>query len=247
MAEIIEKKRIQIGPYAIDVHGTFDLGKRPLLFIHGIGVSGRYFIPLAQELAAHFDVYVLDLPGYGKTPRPDHALTIEELADIVGRFVEISGVVDPVLIGQSMGCQVAVKAAVSHQPLYSNLILFGPTVNRNERTLPWQVWRLLQDGFSEPLAMNRIMIEDYLRMGLLRYLKTTRSMLAYKIEDDIGQCDVPITIIRGAQDRISPHAWVTYLGKICQRGTVHEILDGPHNIHFTDAKKAAKICQDFLN
>lgn len=36
----------------------------PLVLVHGLGVSGSYFVPAAQQLATEFDVYVPDLPGF---------------------------------------------------------------------------------------------------------------------------------------------------------------------------------------
>ncbi len=35
------------------------------VLVHGIGVSSRYFHPVAAFLAEHGTVYAIDLPGYG--------------------------------------------------------------------------------------------------------------------------------------------------------------------------------------
>ncbi|MHA6513858.1 alpha/beta fold hydrolase [Tessaracoccus sp. Z1128] len=40
------------------------------VLIHGIGVSARSYGPTAVELANHGDVHLIDLAGYGRSPRP---------------------------------------------------------------------------------------------------------------------------------------------------------------------------------
>jgi pimeloyl-ACP methyl ester carboxylesterase len=42
----------------------------PLVLVHGLGVSGSYFVPAAERLATDFDVYVPDLPGHGLSHTP---------------------------------------------------------------------------------------------------------------------------------------------------------------------------------
>ena len=58
----------------------------PVVLVHGLGVSGRYMVPTAVRLARHLPTYVPDLPGFGKSARPPHALGIpfRGLARILG-------------------------------------------------------------------------------------------------------------------------------------------------------------------
>lgn len=83
------KERVKIDKFYIDVRRSLEAKGRPtIVLLHGIGVSGTYFLPFAEVLARHFDVRVLDLPGYGDTPRPDHALAPAELANIVAEYLQ---------------------------------------------------------------------------------------------------------------------------------------------------------------
>ncbi len=38
----------------------------PIVLVHGLGVSSLYFGPIARTLAADFDVYLPDVPGFGE-------------------------------------------------------------------------------------------------------------------------------------------------------------------------------------
>ena len=37
----------------------------PIVLVHGLVVSGRYMVPLLDELASSHTVYAPDLPGFG--------------------------------------------------------------------------------------------------------------------------------------------------------------------------------------
>lgn len=45
-------------------------GAPPLVLVHGFPTSSVDFVPLSQELAADFDIHVLDFPGYGLSDKP---------------------------------------------------------------------------------------------------------------------------------------------------------------------------------
>lgn len=84
------------------------------VLVHGIGVSARSYGPTAVELAQHGDVHLIDLAGYGRSPRPDRDLTIEDHAGLVARYLEDKQLDHPVVVGHSMGTQVVAELAADH-------------------------------------------------------------------------------------------------------------------------------------
>jgi pimeloyl-ACP methyl ester carboxylesterase len=90
---------------------TSGSGPETYVLIHGIGVSSRYFRPLAAELARTATVHTIDLPGHGVVPKPKHALSVPQYAEAVWAALAERGVGQPVLVGHSMGAQIAVEMA----------------------------------------------------------------------------------------------------------------------------------------
>jgi pimeloyl-ACP methyl ester carboxylesterase len=241
---LLPKERVRIGDYYVDVRRSLEGSGRPVIvLLHGIGVSGTYFLPFAEILAELYDVRLLDMPGYGKTPRPDHALSPAELADVVADYLADT---PAAIVGQSMGCQTAVHLAIHHPELCKKLILIGPTVNKWERNLFMQGLRLLQDTFREPVKLNFIIFSDYLRMGVVRYLQTSKYMIEDYLDERVRGITVPTLVIRGAKDTIAPHRWVTYLTGRMKMATVAEITDAPHVVQFVKPKELFVVCQSFL-
>lgn len=247
VSSLSSKERVKIGKFYIDVRRSLEAEDRPIVvLLHGIGVSGAYFLPFAEVLARHFDVRVLDLPGYGETPRPDHALSPTELADVAAKYLEKVEVRSATIVGQSMGCQTAARLALHHPSLCKRLILIGPTVNKWERNHFMQGMRLLQDTFREPLTVNRIVFSDYVRMGFFRYLKTSKYMLEDRIEEYIPSVAVPTLIVRGSKDMIAPRRWVVYLAGRMNNATTIEIKGAPHVVQYIKPKELFEACENFL-
>ncbi|MCX6020749.1 MAG: alpha/beta fold hydrolase [Chloroflexi bacterium] len=95
----------------VDGHRIFALRRRrecsassehpPLILVHGLGVSGKYMIPTAAALAARYDVYVPDLPGFGKSSKPRSTLDVREHANVLAAWMSAIGCERAVLIGNS--------------------------------------------------------------------------------------------------------------------------------------------------
>lgn len=237
----------QVGPYTVHVRTLLSDASRPtILLVHGLGVSGDYFIPYARALADSFTVYIVDLPGYGKTPKPKQPLSITALANIVIEFTKLNGIEGATVMGQSMGCQIVTQALAITPRLFSKVILVGPTSNKNERTLALHGWRLTQDTFREPLKANVIVFTNYVRMGIRRYLKTAQFMLRHRIEDDLPGISVPILFVRGVHDPIAPSDWLSYLQSITPNASMVEIANAAHLAQYKKAAVLAAMTKEFI-
>ncbi|MDQ4137423.1 MAG: alpha/beta hydrolase, partial [Actinomycetota bacterium] len=123
---------------------------RPFVLVHGIGVSHRYFEPVARLLAHHGDVWMIDLPGYGTAPKPPRNPSIEDHAGVVAQFLHRHGITRPVLVGHSMGCQIVAALDEQSPGTTDRLVLIGPTTEAKARTLPHHAWRLFREFVIDP-------------------------------------------------------------------------------------------------
>lgn len=100
---------------------------RPLVLIHGGGLTSAMWAEQIPVLAEKFHVLVPDTRGHGKTNNPDHAFSYELLAEDVMAFCHALGVEKPVLMGYSDGGIVALTAGVRH-PGFARALVVGGAV-----------------------------------------------------------------------------------------------------------------------
>jgi pimeloyl-ACP methyl ester carboxylesterase len=138
-------------------------GAPEVVLLHGLGVSSRYMLPLARELAAHFRTLVPDLPGFGHSDHPPAALDVPGLADALLAWINAAGLVVPALVADSVGCQVAVAAMRRSPEAFGRAVLISPTVDRRGRNPVAQAGRLLRTGLHENPGLAVVLGRDYTR------------------------------------------------------------------------------------
>src|SRR6185295_9883362 len=80
----------------------------PIVLVHGLGVSGRYMLPVGQVLAEHHRVLIPDLPGFGRSDKPPQVLSVSRLAEVLSAWLKATGIPRADFLGNSIGCQVIV-------------------------------------------------------------------------------------------------------------------------------------------
>jgi pimeloyl-ACP methyl ester carboxylesterase len=102
-----------------------DRGERsPVLLCDGIGCDGYVWRYLRQDLADRFGLHP-HYRGHGRTapPRDPRRVTIEDLADDVACVLDDALVDQAVLVGHSMGVQVALETYRRHPQRVAGLVL----------------------------------------------------------------------------------------------------------------------------
>jgi pimeloyl-ACP methyl ester carboxylesterase len=204
------------------------------VLVHGIGVASSYYRRLAVALAPYGAVHAVELPGHGGAPKPDEPLSIEDYAGIVSAYVIQQGIVDPVIIGQSMGTQVVTEASLQHPSLFRRVVLIGAVVNPRERTALHQGLRLLQDClFFETPPSNWAVLCDYVRTGIPWYAATLPAMLGYHTEEALRRLSAETLIIRGGRDPISRRDWNLQMRQLIPLARFVEIPGKGHVVQYT--------------
>ncbi|MDQ2787461.1 MAG: alpha/beta fold hydrolase [Chloroflexota bacterium] len=99
----------------------------PVLFLHALGASSRYFAGRLGTLPVHHHCVLPDLLGFGRSPKPDAAYTIDDhltaLAGMLERFCLTEQAI--VLIGHSLGAILAVEYAARFPDHVRGLVLLS--------------------------------------------------------------------------------------------------------------------------
>ncbi|MBN9105212.1 MAG: alpha/beta fold hydrolase [Propionibacteriaceae bacterium] len=178
------------------------------VLVHGIGVSARSYGPTAAELAKYGDVYLVDLPGYGRSPRPDGDLSIVGHAQVLSDFLAEKKLDHPVVVGHSMGTQVVVQLAANWPDQVDHIALIAPVVVPDARSLLKVAGLLLRDGLREPPIVGLIAFYDYLfRAGVPYMAQQLPHLLNERMEDIAGAVSAKTLVICGTDDPVVPVEW----------------------------------------
>ncbi|WP_411719855.1 alpha/beta fold hydrolase [Mycetocola sp.] len=211
------------------------------ILLHGIGMGRHYWGALTDTLGQHGRVYALDLPGFGDAPEPDEPLDMRESGDLIAELVESFGITDPVLVGHSMGAQVAVEAAARHPHLFDCVVLISPTVNPEERGARIQALRLVQDLWGAQLRVIGFGLVYYLKAGPRWYFKKLRMMMDHHVEDTMPLVKADTLVIRGSEDRLCPRNWVDRIVAIIPRARLVQVPGAGHEVMMTNGQAVGSL------
>lgn len=141
-----------------------------VVLVHGMVISSSYMVPTAEHLAPLCRVYAPELPGYGQSYKPWPILLLPQLADALAIWMDMLGISKAHLVGNSFGCQIIVEFALRHPERIDRIVLQGPTVNPQARTLRQQLFLMglnSSDGDSLPWSdLNERLPSRRLKTGV---------------------------------------------------------------------------------
>lgn len=205
----------------------------PVVFIHGQGADLSSFAPVYPALEGQVRIVALDIPGFGKSDKPEPHISTEFYRDLLGVLVRELGLERPWLVGHSFGGLIALMYAEAQPVRVAGLTLID-SAGFHDYPLAAQI--AFGQAFSvdailnTPLAVARDnyyrstirqvtpLVEAFIetRMKLLEnktveylnFARTLRANLELLFSKhyllDPPRFEFPIHLIHGRQDQLVP-------------------------------------------
>ncbi|MEO8897741.1 MAG: alpha/beta fold hydrolase [Candidatus Dormibacter sp.] len=219
MSQAWRRQRVRLRWGRLNVYVAGD--GPPLLLLHGLGGSGRYWAGLAPHLAATRTLIAPDLAGFGRSDKPSVDYSRAFHVDSLDALLEALGVATPLaLAGHSMGGVLAALFAARHPERIESLALAAapfPRPQTHPSRLPGGVAGRAFYSFVQttlplvsPLVRSqtypRAVIADYLRHTRASYRLSSRSLIwDVGVIDELAglrSCDsLPALLMYSADDR----------------------------------------------
>jgi pimeloyl-ACP methyl ester carboxylesterase len=151
----------------------------PLLILHGLLGSLDNWMPVAQELAAHFQVFRLDLRNHGRSPHAAE-FNYEVMAADLAEFIRDQNLSSVHLLGHSMGGKVAMRFAQLHPDAVTKLVV----VDMSPREYPPRYDGLLDAMLALDLSTFRHRSEVDVALAAAVPDKTIRQFLLKNLDRD---------------------------------------------------------------
>ncbi|WP_425148110.1 alpha/beta fold hydrolase [Deinococcus sp.] len=184
----------------------------PLVLLHGLSGSGRWWRFNLPALEAVRSVYVVELAGFGAARR-QRSLGVRAAARLLAQWLDALELEGADLIGHSMGGQIALLLAALRPQRISRLVLACASGLLRQK---W--WRV---ALKLPAAMRRgdlrfvpTILADGARAGLPNLIRSSRDLLREDISELLPQIHLPTLVIWGERDVLVPPA----LGRMLAQG-----------------------------
>lgn len=174
----------------------------PLVLLHGLGASSRWWYPLFPELtSASFRIVAPDLPGFGQSGgRP---LSIPAAARAVVELTDRLGMAQFFLCGHSMGGAIAAQVAADIGSRVRRLVLIDSAGIGGRRGARW-LSRLLQPWSWCPLSFYGTLLGDLLRARPGALIESAHHLRRYDIRPTLELVRAPTLILWGERDYLTP-------------------------------------------
>lgn len=152
-------KRIQIAHDIEMAYMEAGKGRTSLIFIHGMGSYAPAWNKMIALLSGRFRCLALDLPNYGQSQKGWYAFTMPFFAECIEAFIQQLGLQRVVLVGHSMGGQIALTMALRKRVKIQQLVLLAPA-GFEQFSQSDRVWF---DQFVTPANLRSLSIEQITR------------------------------------------------------------------------------------
>src|SRR5215212_277365 len=98
----------------------------PVVLVHGLSGSTRWWARNIAALAVTYRVYLVDLPGFGAMRRLCRHFILPEAATWLADWMEAVGLGEAHLVGHSMGGYVCLRLAAQRPEAMRRLVLVAP-------------------------------------------------------------------------------------------------------------------------
>jgi pimeloyl-ACP methyl ester carboxylesterase len=229
-------ERLQIGARKIHCRRSVAAqGGVPIVHVHGFAIGGAYLMPTARLLAERCANVVPDLPGYGRSERREQVLDIPALAEALVAVLDALGIDRAVLLGNSMGCPVALEVAHVAPERVHRLVLVSPAGGVQNQPLIRALGQLAKDMFRESPRMFPVAVPDYVRFGPVNGLRLFRELTHFPSLERLVRARAPTLLVLGVRDPLMPSpARVRAIVRLApQHVTVALVDTAAHAVNFS--------------
>jgi pimeloyl-ACP methyl ester carboxylesterase len=184
------------------VHSQIVGSGPPVVLVHGMSGSARWWGKNVRALASHFELHIVDLIGFGKSR--GHRFVLSEAADSLHTWMGRLGVPRASLVGHSMGGFIVADMAARFPETVDRLVLV------NAAALPFDYGHLQHAvGLARalprlPLGFLTVLATDSYRAGPLTLLRAGRQLLRTDIRHQLAAIQAPTLLIWGERDSVVP-------------------------------------------
>lgn len=227
-----------------------------LVMLHGWGNDVSTFWPTVEFLKDNFTLWLLDLPGFGRSDIPKKTFDTNDYAEILEQFLKINKIKKPSLLGHSFGGKVCIKFCANFGNLVDKLILLGSSGIKPDpsfkRILIFPLAKffhfLIPDIFNLKIILRkkfyRKIESDYENAGVMK--DTLLKTLNEDLTEDLKKIKNQTLIIWGEKDRAIPLRYGRRMYQMIKNSKLIILEEKGHFLHIHDPERFSCFVKEFV-
>jgi pimeloyl-ACP methyl ester carboxylesterase len=200
-SQTIIRRRAQIGQATI-VYQVTGSGP-PIVLVHGLSGSSRWWARNIQPLAKRFRVHAVDLIGFGSS-RGGQRFILGEAADYLERWMDQVGLECASLVGHSMGGYITAELAANHPERVERLVLVDAAALPFNRSFTAHGLGLILALRSMVPSFLPTLLYDALRAGPRTLWGAANDLLHSDLRPKLKHIQAPTLLVWGQHDTLVP-------------------------------------------
>jgi pimeloyl-ACP methyl ester carboxylesterase len=221
-------------------HAAADNQKKDtVVFLHGWGSNSTlWFSSVLSLVQEGYELYFLDLPGFGKSQTPSKPFQLQNYADIVSHFITKLEIQKPIIVGHSFGGKTAIRIASKKTIPLTGLVLVDSSglphttfATQTKIRIAKSVKPIMDLPFMQGIRSSILRLsgsDDYVAFPLLK--ETFINVIREHVEFELPQVLERTLIIWGGSDDNSytPVSDVNILHRLIPHASAHIIEHAGH-------------------
>lgn len=223
---------------------------KAVILLHGWGQNIEMMDFIGEFLKPHFVVYNFDLPGFGESDEPNEPWDIVDYTNMLHEFCEKKKIDNPIIIGHSFGCRIAVRYAYMYGAY--KMVLTGAAGIRDKRTLKWyfkvytyKLGKLLLSEKQKEKLKDKVGSDDYKNTS-----GVMRATFVKCVNDDttpiLKDVNAETLLVFGEKDDATPVAKGKLMEKLMPNAALVVFENDDHFAYFHQAQRFNLVLDAFF-
>lgn len=248
-----------------------------IITLHGWATDSSVWNSYLETFSKDYDIYNPNLPGHNRgNATPWGSSTLTPGVDLISKIVTDIGIDGPPIgIGWSLGALTLMKTEIVRPGSFRALILVGATPSfvsngafefGHSKAI---VKRMILDLKTDPLSTLELFYrlnftdlelesseaKEFLKryrdlrggLDLISLANSLHTLYKVNIADELGKLKIPVQIIHGSRDSVTPIAAANYLDENIRDSRLFVIDNAGHAPFITEPDFFNRITHDFIS
>lgn len=204
--------------------------KENLLFLHGYLSSKDSFIYQIKYFERFFNVYALDLKGFGDNKDMEYPYSLDDYCKEVLDFLSKNGIKKTHVLAHSFGGRIAIKIASDSGDIFDKIVLTGSAGLKPKRSVKYYVKKKVFKFLSLFIKKEKLKMfysKDYNMLSPVMKESFVKIVGEY-LDDNLKNIKNKTLIINGALDKETPPYTARRLNENIKNSTLIFIKGASH-------------------